>query len=81
MDTIEKEHRRDAVLKSLRAGRLPREAPVKVWAGNGTGRACFVCARTLTPRDIEYELEFETRQAVTLDRQCHALWEQERTKP
>lgn len=80
MDTLEKDQRRDAVLKSLQAGALPREGPVKVWAGNGTGRACVVCARTLTPRDVEYELEFDTRQAVTLDRHCHAVWEQERTK-
>jgi mRNA-degrading endonuclease toxin of MazEF toxin-antitoxin module len=80
MDTLEKDQRRQEVLKSLRVGTLPREAPIKVWAGNGTGRPCFVCACTLTPRDVEYELEFETRQAVVLDRHCHAVWEQERTK-
>jgi hypothetical protein len=81
VETAEKERRREAVRRALASGTVPRERPVKVWAGNGSGKSvCVVCERTLTPRDVEYELEFESRQSVTFDRHCHAVWEQERAQ-
>lgn len=77
MDT---EQRRGAVIEALRIGIVPREEPLKMWAGFGTNARCALCGRRLQASDIEYELEFASGISLIVDSHCHSLWDEERTK-
>jgi len=70
---VTRQERRDAVVAALAAGRVPRENPTKLWAGNGTGSHCAICGAILTPTDVEYEVEFASGQELIVDRHCHEL--------
>jgi len=61
-------------------GLVPREKPQKVWAGRGTDKRCAVCGERLGADEVEFELEFASGVSVVVDRQCHGLWDQERTR-
>ena len=61
---------------ALAAGTVPRDNPVKMWAGTGTGSQCVICGERLRPNDVEYEIEFASGRALVLDRQCHELWDE-----
>jgi len=42
-------------------------APLEVWAGQGTGRTCIVCATVISPDQVENEIVIRTNGiAVTL---------------
>ena len=77
MDT---ERRREAVMEAIRIGIVPREKPRKVWVGAGTDKHCAVCGTRLRVSDIEYELEFASGLSIVVDRQCHSLWDEARTR-
>ncbi len=77
---MDEERRYEAVLSALEAGALPRDKPLKTWAGMGTGKVCAVCGARLTAGDVEYELEFASGRLIVVDRRCHAIWSEERTK-
>jgi hypothetical protein len=70
----------------LEAGTLPRRDPDRTWGGTGVGVVCAVCREPITPKQMEYELEFAHDIATPgLDRyhlhlRCFAAWEMERTK-
>jgi hypothetical protein len=66
------------VIAALSAGMLPREHPVRIWAGAGTDTCCALCGDCLTPADIEYEIEFVSGASVTFDRSCYAIWNEQR---
>jgi hypothetical protein len=54
-DSILDRHVRELV----RAGRLPRHRPHRLWGGFGSGREqCAVCGEPLSPRDTAIEAEF-----------------------
>lgn len=71
----------DRVRDKLAAGTLPREDPVKLWLGLGTGARCAACDETLRRSDSEYELQFERRPPILLHHRCHAMWEAQRRRP
>ena len=77
---MDSEQRREAVVEAIRVGAVPREPALKVWAGVGTGKCCAVCGARLRAGDIEFELEFASGVSVVVDRQCHSLWNEERTR-
>jgi hypothetical protein len=77
---MDSEQRREAVMEAIRVGIVPREQPRKVWAGVGTDKRCAVCGARLRASDIEFELEFASGLSIVVDRQCHSLWDQERTR-
>jgi hypothetical protein len=74
------DQRRAAVIEALDAGTLPRDQPVKVWAGTGTERPCAACGSTLTPGDVEFELDFGSGVSVIVDRHCYAIWDEQRDR-
>jgi hypothetical protein len=77
---VDEDARYEAVVSALEAGAIPRDKPLKTWAGAGTGQTCAVCGARLTEGDIEYELEFASGRLIIVDRRCHAIWSEERTK-
>jgi hypothetical protein len=77
---VDEERRYEAVVTALEEGAIPRDKPLKTWAGLGTGKTCAVCGARLTAADIEYELEFASGRLIVVDRRCHAIWSEERTK-
>ena len=56
-------------------GRLPRTAPRFIWAGRGTGATCKLCALTIEPRHVEYELTGSDGVMVCFHMRCHAIWQ------
>jgi len=72
---------RDSPLIASVRNRLERgtldPAPQKVFAGNGTGRTCIVCARVISADQIENEVVVRTNGiAVTLwaHLPCYNIW-------
>ena len=45
-------------------GKLPRGAPVRTWAGYGTGLECSLCAEPIPRKQVEYELECRSGHVV-----------------
>ena len=71
----------EMVHDKLRAGTLPREDPVKLWVGVGSGALCAVCEHRILPSEPEYEPEFRDAQPATLfHAECHDLWDFERRR-
>jgi hypothetical protein len=61
------------------AGILPKDAPVRMWAGYGTGKVCAACALSTTMKDIEYEVDMANRQTFVFHQSCLTLWSVRRT--
>lgn len=71
----------------LANGDLPRQNCTRLYAGYGSDRMCQLCARAITSRDVEYELEFAFSAAgstktrlVWFHLACHAIWDYERKR-
>ena len=39
------------------SGVLPKDAPVRMWAGYGTGKVCGACDVPTTKKDVEYDVD------------------------
>jgi len=69
------------VHEKLDAGTLPRDEPVKLWAGRGTGKPCTACEKAILPSQTEYEIEYyDGSPEIRLHVECHGLWETERPR-
>jgi hypothetical protein len=69
----------DVVRDKLDAGTLPLNDPVKLWAGQGSGRLCALCEQPILKSQAEYEPQYDDGlPAVRFHRGCHGLWEAER---
>jgi len=67
--------------EKLHTGTLPREDPLKLWAGIGTGKPCAVCEKQILPSQTEYEPQYyDDRARIFLHVGCHGLWEVERRR-
>lgn len=62
------------------AGTLPKDAPVRVWAGYGNGRVCSACDLPSTAKDIEYETDMADGRTFRFHQPCLTLWHRERTR-
>jgi hypothetical protein len=71
----------DAVVREkLRAGRLPREQPLKFWTSIGSGKPCAACDEPILPSQTQYEGQYyDDRAPLFLHVRCHQLWDAERT--
>jgi hypothetical protein len=58
------------------AGALPKGAPVKVWAGYGTGKMSDACGLPTSTAGIEYEVDMAD--GLCFHQPCLTLWHQER---
>jgi hypothetical protein len=68
---------RDRILSKLDVGDLPRKRPTKVYAGYGRGYRCAACDRTVTPYDVEYEMDFASGVTHRVHRDCADVWQDE----
>ena len=68
---------RDRILGKLDDGGLPRKGPNKMFAGYGQGHRCAACDRTITPYEIEYEMDFDRRVTHRMHRDCAVMWQAE----
>lgn len=70
----------------IRQGKLPTEAPTRVWGGSGVGALCSVCELPVTKDEKEFEIQFERDgDNPGLDKyhvhiRCFAAWEFERKR-
>ena len=62
----------------IAAGVLPKDAPVKVWAGYGTGKKCDACDLLTSKAGIECEVDMADRRTFLFHQPCLTLWHQER---
>jgi hypothetical protein len=65
-------------------GRLPHQAPERMWGGSGSGAACAVCGEQISPDQMEYELEYRRagnygRASFHVHVRCCPAWGLERT--
>ncbi len=60
------------------AGALPKDAPVKVWAGYGTGKMSDACGLPTSTAGIEYEVDMADRRIFLFHQPCLTIWHQER---
>ena len=67
----------ETILEKLAAGDLPRRGPAKLYAGYGRGYRCAACDRTITPSDVECEIEFSDGVTYRMHRECTVVWEAE----
>ena len=70
----------EVVQDKLDAGTLPRDEPIKLWAGSGSGNTCAACEHPILPSQTEYEVEYyDERPAILLHVGCHTTWVEERS--
>lgn len=61
-------------------GLLPNVTPVKTWGGYGTGhKLCDGCDVTITPKEVEHEVELEDGSTLRFHIACASLWQVLRT--
>ncbi len=78
--------REEALVETARerieTGRLPVISPRRTWGGPGSGARCALCDLTVTPLEIEFEVEFApgpvNPRVLHFHRQCHTAWDAER---
>jgi hypothetical protein len=70
--------------EAMRAGKLPKRRPKRMWGGPGIGVPCAVCAEPVRQDELGFEFEFavDDEEAGTGDChvhvRCFAAWEFER---
>ena len=69
---------RTIIRSKVASGVLPKDAPVKMWAGYGTGKTCAACNLATTQKDIEYEVDMANGRTFSFHQLCITLWHQER---
>jgi hypothetical protein len=70
----------DIIREKLDAGMLPVNSPVKLWAGEGTGRICAACDEPILKSQVEYEPQYNDGAVIRFHAGCHGLWEAERCR-
>jgi hypothetical protein len=68
----------EMVRDKVDAGTLPRDAPLRLWAGRGSGKRCSACEHPILPSEPEYEPRFDDGSpSIVLHAQCYELWLEE----
>ena len=57
---------------------LPKDAPVIMWAGYGTGKVFGACDVPTTKKDVEYDVDMADGRTFSFHQLCITLWHQER---
>jgi len=66
---------RQRILDAVSSGRLPVDAPAKMYAGYGPGRACAGCDDAIGSKDVEYEAHYDGDRRYYLHLACAAFWD------
>lgn len=74
---------RKSAREAIRAGKLPKQVPARMWGGAGAGARCTICDQPIGRDEIEFELQFASDGGYSLHshhfhRRCFAAWELER---
>jgi len=76
---------RRGALAAIQSRAMPRDPPLQMWGGRGSGETCPVCGQACDPAEAELELEFaplENNQAPRefhLHLACFEVWDLVRT--
>ncbi len=65
----------------IAAGRLPRTAATRSWAGFGTGVPCALCGERIDASQTEIEMDYiegTRRTTLVYHRKCSAAWDEAR---
>jgi len=62
---------RRRVREALQTDRLPPRAPDRTWGGPGSGAACVICERIVSPDEVGLDLEYE-QTGGTVSHPAHA---------
>ena len=60
------------------SGVLSQQAPLRTWAGRGTGAPCNLCGRAIQAHEVEYEIELAPATAgrsLRFHFNCYRAWE------
>ena len=77
---------REQARAHLQSGKLPNEAPRRVWGGPGVGTECGVCDLAVRPDQSEVEVQFfrdhgaEVFEVLHFHIVCFAAWALETTR-
>ena len=66
------------IRRKVATGLLPKHAPVKVWAGYGSGKKCDACELPTSTAGIEYEVDMADHRTFLFHEDCLTAWHQER---
>jgi hypothetical protein len=83
--TIEVQALRRSALAAMKAQAIPRDKPLEILGGHGSGETCPVCSQSIDPADMELELAFaplesgQTPLEVHLHLPCFEAWDLVRT--
>ena len=65
----------ELIRHKLRVGTLPRALPATLYAGWGRDTACDACDETITPDQVEYELDYPRElRHYCLHLHCYGIW-------
>ena len=62
------------ITDKLWLGALPAEAPVRMWAGSGSGLACDGCEEMITASQPEHEVEMPDGHTLRFHVACAGVW-------
>lgn len=69
----------DLIRQKISQAQLPRETPLKVWAGYGTSETCSACDGIIRPAQVEYSFRIQN-QPFRFHAGCYGLWYAERSR-
>src|SRR5262249_867388 len=69
----------ELIRNKIEAGTLPRDTPVRLRAGKGTGSPCAACGEPIPSSGPQYEPEYhDARPALRFHGSCYSTWDVER---
>jgi hypothetical protein len=71
---------REEAIEGVERVTTPHQAPLRTWAGHGTGATCNSCGCAIHAHEIEYEIELATGDTPTLHFHfvCYRSWQSQR---
>ena len=75
--TVREKCLRQIAHERCEAGELVNRAPVKTWAGEGSGQRCSLCGEPIASSQVEYEVDVPDGEVLRTFRfhlLCHQVW-------
>jgi hypothetical protein len=67
------------IVAKLKCGTLPQPADGKSYAGKGTDNPCDGCDESVTPEQVEFEIDVSQGQTLRFHQECFDAWRAART--
>src|ERR1700733_2486717 len=72
---------RQLIKMGMLAHRLPRARGRQLYAGHGEGLPCACCGETITPEQVQYDVEWDeeggSRKVLSMHLPCYDSWRAE----